>query len=95
MFADCDIVIAVDVSGVRSRPGARETSYFEILFNSIKVMQNAIVMEKRRHREPDILITPQIRDIRALEFYEAATVFEQAEAAKKQLEKELRTVLAA
>ena len=92
MFADCDIVIAVDVSGVRSRPCARETSYFKILFNSIKVMQNAIVMEKRRHREPNILITPQIR---ALEFYEAAAVFEQAEAAKKQLEKELRTVLAA
>jgi len=95
LFEDCDIVVGIDVSGVRSKPEARETGYFEILFNSIKVMQNAIVMEKRRHREPDILIAPQIRDIRALEFYEAARVFEQAEQAKQQLEEEISAILAA
>jgi NTE family protein len=94
LFADCDIVIAIDVSGVRSRPVAEETGYFEILFNSIKVMQKAILTEKLRHRAPDILITPRIQDIRALEFYEAAAVFEQAEPAKKQLENELAALLA-
>lgn len=94
LFEDCDLVIAIDVSGERSRP-ADGTGYFDILFNSIKVMQNAIVMAKMRHREPDILIAPAIRDVRALEFYEAASVFEQAEPAKKQLEERLGALLAA
>lgn len=89
LFDDCDIVIGIDVNGVRSRPESGEGGYFDILFNSIKVMQDAIVTEKMRHRAPDIFIAPQIRDIRALEFYKAATVFEQAAPAAKQLEDEL------
>jgi NTE family protein len=93
LFEDCDIVIAVDVSGVRSQPKTSETGFFEVLFNSIKVMQNAIVEEKMRHREPDIFIAPKIKNVRALEFYNAATVFEQAKPAKEQLEKELRSWL--
>lgn len=95
LFDDCDIVIGIDVNGVRSRPESSEGGYFDILFNSIKVMQNAIVAEKMRHRAPDIFIAPQIRDIRALEFYNAATVFEQAAPAAKQLEDELTALLSA
>lgn len=95
LFKDCNIVIGVDVSGVRSKPTSDDTGYFEILFNSVKVLQNSIVNEKMRHRKPDIFIAPQIRDIRALEFYNAAAVFEQAKPAKKQLEKELRALLMA
>ena len=94
LFEDCDIVVGIDVSGVRSRSAAQETGYFEILFNSIKVMQKAILTEKFRYRAPDILITPQIQDIRALEFYEAAAVFEQAAPAKEQFERELAARLA-
>jgi NTE family protein len=95
LFEDCGIVIAIDVSGVRSRSMSGEFGYFEILFNSVKVMQNAIIGEKMRHRKPDIFIAPQIRDIRALEFYNAAAVFEQAKPAKEQLERELSNLLAA
>lgn len=95
LFDDCDIVIGIDVNGVRSRPESDEGGYFDILFNSIKVMQDAIVTEKMRHRAPDIFIAPQIRNIRALEFYNAATVFEQAAPAAKQLEDELTALLSA
>lgn len=95
LFEDCSIVIGVDVSGVRSQPESGDTGYFENLFNSVKVMQNAIVREKMRHRKPDILIAPRIMDIRALEFYKAADVFKQAKPAKEELENELRTLLAA
>lgn len=94
LLDDCDIVIAIDVSGVRGGPGSSTGGYFDILFNTIKLMQAAIVAEKMRHYRPDIFIAPQVRDIRALEFYEAATVFEQAMPAQKQLEEELTAVLA-
>lgn len=95
LFDDCNIVIGIDVGGVRSKPESGENGYFETLFNSFKVMQTAIVKEKQRHREPDILIAPQIRDIRALEFYNAAAVFEQAEPAKEELENALKALLSA
>jgi len=89
LFEDCDIVVGVDVSGVRSRPKSNELGYFEILFNSIEVMQKAIIDEKLRNRRPDILITPEVRDVRALEFYSAKEVFEQSTAAKNQFRSEL------
>lgn len=95
LFDDCDIVIGIDVSGVRSRPESNDSSYFEILFNSVKLMQASIVKEKMQQRMPDIFIAPQIRDIRSLEFYNAAAVFEQAKPAKQQLQNELRDLLAA
>ncbi len=87
---ECDVIIAVDVSGVRSRPEAAETSYFQALFNSVKVMQQAIVQAKRKLRDPDIFIAPSIRDVRALEFYRASEVYQQAEPAKQQLKTALQ-----
>lgn len=95
LFEDCNIVIGVDVSGTRSKPESGQSSYFEVLFNSVKLMQKALVKEKMRHRKPDIFVAPKIKDIRALEFYNAAAVFEQAKPAREQLENELRSVLGA
>ena len=93
LFDDCDIVVGIDVGGVRSRPASNEHGYFEILFNSIEVMQKAIVDEKLRNRRPDILIAPEVRDVRALEFYAAEKVFEQSRAAKAQFRDELTALI--
>ena len=89
--ADCDVTVAVDVSGVRTRPES-DASYFEVVFNSVKVMQQAIVAEKRRSAEPTLFLAPQIRDIRALEFYRAERVFEQARASADELRGRLRAL---
>jgi len=86
---DCALVIAVDVSGVRTPPKNGEQSYFETVFNAVKVMQQAIVAAKRRQGEPDIFLAPAIRDIRALEFYRAEEVFEQARPVQEQLRRAL------
>jgi NTE family protein len=93
LFDDCDIVVGIDVNGVRSRPESNEHNYFQILFNSINVMQKAIVAEKLRHRKPDILISPQIKDVRALEFYAADKVFEQSRSAAERLRSELAALI--
>lgn len=93
LFEDCDIVIAIDVSGIRSRPESNEHSYFEILFNSIKVMQKAIVAEKMRYRRPDIMIAPKVKDVRSLEFYAVDKVFEQSKTAKERFKSELAALV--
>jgi NTE family protein len=91
---ECDIVIGIDVSGKRSTPETAIPGYFETLFSSVKVMQQAIMTEKLQRNKPDIYISPQIIDIRALEFYRAEQVFEQARPAKKELQQKLGQLLA-
>ena len=93
LMAECDIVIAIDVIGERTKPETLVPSYFETIFNSVKVMHQAIMAEKQRHRKPAIYIAPRIVDIRALEFYRAKEVFEQAEPAKEELKRRLSKLL--
>jgi len=87
---DCDLVIGIDVSGERS-PGTKNAKpgYFETLFNAAKVMQRAIMTEKRRRDPADIYIAPKIKDVRALEFYRAKEIFAQAAPAKQALKTQL------
>jgi NTE family protein len=90
----CDIVIAVDVIGERTPPESGIPGYFETVFNSVKVMQAAIMHEKRQHHEPDVYISPPVVDIRALEFYRAQEVFEQSKPAKETLKQRLKKAMA-
>ncbi|MEE4174563.1 MAG: patatin-like phospholipase family protein [Xanthomonadales bacterium] len=90
---DCDIVIAVDVAGVRTPPENGEVGYFETVFNAAKVMQQSIVNAKRQLKEPDLYLAPAIRDIRSLEFHRAEEVFEQARPAQERLRRELPALL--
>jgi len=93
LSGECDIVIGVDVSGARTPPQPLSPSYFETIFNSAKVMQHAIMTEKLRRDRPAIYIAPEIVDVRALEFYRAARVFEQAGPAKQELKRRLAELL--
>ena len=93
LMADCDIVVGIDVIGERTTPKSLVPGYFETLFNSATVMQQAIMTEKLRREQPAIYITPRIVDIRALEFYRAQQVFEQAGPAKQELKHRLAQVL--
>ncbi len=89
----CDIVIGIDVAGERTPPASGIPGYFETVFNSVKVMQAAIMNEKRRHREPDVYISVPVVDIRALEFYRAQEVFEQSVPAKDMLKQQLKKAI--
>ncbi len=85
----CDIVIAVDVIGERTPPSSGLPGYFETVFNSIKVMQTAVMHEKRLRQKPAIYISVPVVDIRALEFYRAQEVFDQAAPARDSLKQQL------
>lgn len=93
LLDDCDITIAVDALGTRTADGAREPSYFDTSFNTFQIMQAAILEEKLKRRQPDILIRPDIRDVRVLEFHRFREIFEQARPAQEVLRKALRARL--
>jgi len=93
LLDECDIVIAIDVMGSCSKTASMTPSFFDTIFNSIHVLQQAIVHEKLERHRPHIYIKPDIIDVRVLEFFEAESIYRQAEPAKEQLRRELIALL--
>jgi NTE family protein len=91
--ANTDIVIAIDVSGDRDLEDGESLSALGVLLQSFHNMGRNILLEKLKQRRPTVYIRPDIRNVKVLEFYKAAQIFEQAGAAQQQLARELaRTV---
>lgn len=86
---DCDVVVAVDVSGSRKRSSAEHPPFTEMLFSTFEIMQQSIVTARQRNGEADIYIKPDIQGIRLLQFNRIETIFEQAQPAASELRKAL------
>ncbi|MCK5481534.1 MAG: patatin-like phospholipase family protein [Gammaproteobacteria bacterium] len=91
--ADCDLVIAVDVSGSRDLEDGEMLSSLGVLLQSFHTMSNNILAEKLKLQRPAIYIRPDIRNVKVLEFYKARQIFAQAQPAQQQLVKALRKAL--
>lgn len=91
----CDITIAVDVTGQRSKEAGEVPNLVDAVFNTIEIMERAITREKRRRLPPTIYLTPTIRDVGVLEFHKAAQILADADQAREELESDLQTVLEA
>jgi NTE family protein len=86
---DCEIVVAVDVSGDLERRAESPPSFLDVLFHSFHIMTENLVAEKLRRRSPTIYIRPEITNVRVLEFYKARQVFAEAQPARRRLHKAL------
>ena len=83
----CDVTVAVDVSGQRSPK--KDLSFLDAFFNTFQIMQHSIVAGKIALLPPDIMVRPDIVDIRTLEFHKLDAIFEQARPARDRLKREL------
>lgn len=90
---DCDVTVAVDVSGGRGAGRGRPPGFFDLVFTSFQIMQRAIVEEKMKRVPPDILIRPEIMDVRVFEFFKSRDIAAQSAPAKEQLKRELERVM--
>ena len=90
LFDDCDIIVAIDVSGNRKPQSGDGPGYFETLFNTLQITQAAILHEKMQRRPPHIYIHPELEDIQVLEFNRVDEIYRQAMPARDQLRRELR-----
>jgi NTE family protein len=86
---NCDLVIAIDVSGDRKPVDGEDLSFLGVLFQSFQIMSRNILAEKFRKRQPDIYIRPVIDNVRVLEFYKAKQVFADAMPARMELTRSL------
>ena len=72
---ECDVLIAIDVSGAKTSPGRNKMpSFVESIMSSFQIMQRSIVEHKMQISKPDIYIKPELKNIRVLEFYRYAEI---------------------
>jgi NTE family protein len=87
----CEVTVAVDVSGKRSPK--QDLSFLDAFFNTFQIMQHSILAGKMALRPPDIMVRPDIVDVRTLEFHRVDAIFRQAGPARDRLKRELEARL--
>jgi len=90
---ECDIVIAIDVSGSHDQEADASLSSMGVLLQSFTVMSRNILVGKLKHRKPTVYIKPDIRNVKILEFYKAHDIFAQARPAQQQFKKKLNQAM--
>ena len=90
---ECDIVIAIDVSGSRDTHADDTLSSMGVLFQSFSVMSRNILVAKLSQERPSIYVRPDIRNVRILEFYKAREVFAQAQPAQLRFRQDLNRAM--
>ena len=93
LVGECDIVIAVDVSGTRRPKDDLLPSYTETVFNTFQIAEETIVNQKMKAQPPSICIQPDIEDVKVMEFHKADQILEQSKPAGDRLREELETLL--
>ena len=90
----CDLVIAVDINSGGSTGQGAVPGYFDTIFGSVQILQQAIVERELKAHPPDIYVKPDLRGFRTLQFYKADEIYRQAQPAKEELKRELAEKLA-
>ena len=87
---DCDITIAIDVSGNLSIPQkAKAPNMFDNIMTSFEILQDSIIKYQMKIKTPDIYIKPELRDVGILDFHKATEVLESVKDDVVQMKKEL------
>jgi len=68
--AQCDLTIAIDVSGEKTyAPESPVPNMVESILSTFQIMQASIVEAKRKLSPPEIYVKPALTNIRVLDFY--------------------------
>lgn len=85
----CDLVVAIDVNGGCESEGSSAPGYFDVVFGSIQILQQAIVQRQLEHHQPDIYLSLDLGDFRTLEFHKADEIYRHVQPAKEELKRRL------
>ena len=92
LLADQDLVVAIDVTGVRSPSPDGSPDLSELLFKTFEIMQQSIISERLAVEPPDIYIKPELEGVRLLHFDRVDEVIDQARPAAEDLRERLLEV---
>ncbi len=89
---ECDLVIAVDVGGVRHVEEKHRPPFFDTIISGFEIMEAALIRNRLQSNPPDIYLKPDIRNVGLLEFHKAEQIFRQSESIKDELRQKLRVL---
>lgn len=90
----CDYMIAIDVSGIQSKPvKPKIPNMLDNFTGALRIMQNSVIKHQMMINKPDLYIRPELRDFHILEFENAKKIMHSVKSDvvefKKNLKKEL------
>jgi NTE family protein len=88
LVRQCDLIIAVDVTGSLKKP-LKRPDFFDATLGSFDIVQSALIAEQLRRDPPDIYLKPDLKGIRILEFNKADDVFRQSLPIRDELRSQL------
>lgn len=89
---ECDVVIAVDVSGSLER-SLKKPDFFDMTLGSFDIVQSALIAEQLQRDPPEVYLKPDLQGIRILEFNKADLIFEQSEPIRGLLKRKMGMLL--
>ena len=94
LMPDCDVTVAVDVSGASGEIELTETpSAVLVAVQTAQIMQKAITRERLRHMQPDIYLDVGFDRYGAFSFTKAREIIAAAEPFKSRLKTQLARIL--
>ncbi len=87
---ECDLVIAVDVGGVRNADEKHRPAFFDTVIGGFEIMEASMIRDRLKSNPPDIYLKPDIRNVGLLEFHKADQVFRQSEPIRDELRRRLK-----
>jgi NTE family protein len=87
---ECDLVIAVDVGGVRNADEKHRPAFFDTVIGGFEIMEASMIRDRLKSNPPDIYLKPDIRNVGLLEFHKAEQVFRQSEPVRDELRRLLQ-----
>jgi NTE family protein len=88
---ECDLVIAVDVGGVRNADEKHRPAFFDTVIGGFEIMEAAMIRDRLKSNPPDIYLKPDIRNVGLLEFNKADQIFLQSEPVREELRARLKS----
>ena len=94
LTSSCDIVVAIDIVGdPLPREDGRAPGSVDMLYGTIQILMQTISAEKLKRAEPDILLSPNIETIRALDFLKAKRILSETDYLREELKQTLPVTL--
>lgn len=89
-----DILVAIDVSGASTGPGAHlQPTPFNAIISSSQILQRSIVREKLKAQQPDVYIDVEVGAYSVLDFHRYEKILESAKPAQEKLRRQLKRIL--
>ena len=91
---ECDILIAIDVSGT-SVPSRKHPvpSMFESIMTGYHIMENTLLEKKMQFNRPDIYIKPPLENIQILDFYKDEAIRKSVKPDVERFKRELASIM--